>query len=85
MGRARASSSRIAFLDLLRIFAFSSVLIGHKFYPYVVEIVGDPTNHAIPRFAATLLLHALYGGGAGVVVFFFLSGYIITHGKWRGV
>lgn len=77
--RARISSSRIAFLDLLRIFAFLSVLIGHKFYWYFAGIVGDPTIHATPRFAADLVQHAFYGGGAGVVVFFFVSGYIITH------
>ncbi|WP_059417595.1 acyltransferase [Sulfuricella sp. T08] len=74
-----ADSRRIVFLDYLRIFAFVSVLIGHKFYAYVVALSDDPTVHSTPRFIANLLLPFLYGGGAGVVVFFLVSGYIIIH------
>lgn len=73
------NSNRIVFLDYLRIFAFVSVLIGHKFYAYVVAVSNDPTVHSTPRFIASILLPFLHGGGAGVVVFFLVSGYIITH------
>jgi len=72
-------NSRIVFLDYLRIFAFVSVLIGHKFYNYVVAFSNDPTAHSTPRLIANLLLPFLHAGGAGVVVFFLVSGYIITH------
>ncbi|MCM3905234.1 MAG: acyltransferase [Pyrinomonadaceae bacterium] len=73
------NSSRIVFLDYLRIFGFVSVLIGHKFYAYVVALSNDHTVHSTPRFIANLLLPLLSHGGAGVVVFFLVSGYIITH------
>jgi peptidoglycan/LPS O-acetylase OafA/YrhL len=74
-----AANSRIVFLDYLRIFAFVSVLIGHKFYDYVVALSNNDTVHATPRLIASLLLPLIKGGGAGVVVFFLVSGYIITH------
>ena len=70
---------RIAFLDYLRIFAFASVLTGHKFYDYIVAISNDPTMHSTPKVIANILLPLLQGGGAGVIVFFLVSGYIITH------
>ena len=70
---------RIVFLDYLRIFAFASVLVGHKFYDDLAAIARDPGVHATPRFLIDLVLPFVYGGGAGVMVFFFVSGYIITH------
>lgn len=70
---------RIAFLDYLRIFAFISVLIGHKFYDYITAFANNPAVHATPRVIANMLLPLVYGGGAGVVLFFLVSGYIITH------
>ncbi len=72
-------NARIVFLDYLRIFAFASVLIGHKFYPELASIANDPGNHASLRWLVSLLLPVVAGGGAGVVVFFLVSGYIITH------
>ncbi len=73
---AAAPKARIAFLDYLRIFAFASVLVGHKF--------GEPVRMAAERNAdawhwpARLFWPFIEGGGAGVVVFFLVSGYIIT-------
>lgn len=75
---ARAEKKRIIFLDHLRIFAFISVLAGHKFYDQIVSWGNDPTEHAASRLIAWLLLPLIQGGGAGVVVFFLISGYIIT-------
>lgn len=72
-------NNRIDFLDFLRIFAFVSVLIGHKFYSYVEKISNDQSIHSTPRIIAELLMPLFFGGGAGVVVFFLVSGYIITH------
>lgn len=73
-----AQIGRIVFLDYLRIFAFLSVLIGHKFYGYALDFVNNDAAHATPRFIVELLLPLFSGGGAGVVVFFIISGYIIT-------
>lgn len=55
-------NKRMIFLDLLRIFAFISVLIGHNLYNYLPHLLQ-------PFFK---------GGGSGVMVFFLVSGYIIT-------
>lgn len=73
------NTSRIVFLDYLRVFAFVTVLIGHKFYPYLLKLAEDTTAHSTLRALATFLLPFVYEGGAGVVVFFLVSGYIITH------
>lgn len=69
---------RIAFLDYLRIFAFTSVLIGHKFYGYGNAITSNESIHYILRLIVRLILPLFHGGGAGVVIFFIISGYIIT-------
>ena len=73
------NNARFVFLDYMRIFAFVSVLVGHKFYAYVLAVSNDPTIHATARLIASLLLPIFNGGGAGVVVFFLVSGYIILH------
>lgn len=70
--------SRIAFLDYLRIFAFLSVLVGHLFFGDMQRLFSDPSIHATPRFLVGLLMPLCESGGAGVVVFFLISGYIIT-------
>jgi len=77
--RSATAESRILFLDYLRIFAFTSVLVGHKFHGYLEAWVADPAIHATPRALASMLLPFVHGGGAGVIVFFLVSGYIITH------
>lgn len=70
--------TRIAFLDYLRIFAFISVLIGHKFYADIVAAVANNKLHATPKLLLELLMPFVLGGGAGVIVFFLVSGYIIS-------
>lgn len=70
---------RIAFLDYLRVFAFLSVLVGHKFYEPAVALTKNAEIHATPRYLLELALPLFYAGGAGVVVFFLVSGYIIAH------
>jgi len=70
---------RFIFLDWLRIFAFSSVIIGHKFMPELVGAINDPNFHATPKIILFFLYNIVLGGGTGVVVFFMISGYIITH------
>jgi peptidoglycan/LPS O-acetylase OafA/YrhL len=73
------SASRIVFLDYLRVFAFVSVLIGHKFAGQINSFINDPAAHATPKLLMQVLTPFFHGGGAGVVVFFLISGYIITH------
>lgn len=70
---------RIIFLDYLRIFAFTSVLIGHKFYADLLTLSNNDLVHESLRFIIKLSLPLFEGGGAGVIVFFLVSGYIITH------
>lgn len=71
--------SRIEFLDYMRIFAFSSVLLGHKFLPEMQGVVSDSNTHITIKYLFEALLALSFGGAAGVVVFFLTSGYIITH------
>ena len=75
----RSDSGRIIFLDYLRIFAFVSVLIFHKFFVYATAFVGDTSIHATPRLILRSISPLFEFGGAGVVVFFLVSGYIVTH------
>lgn len=77
--RPAQDAGRIAFLDCLRIFAFVSVLVGHKFYPQLQTASADDSVHVTLRYLAQLALPFCQGGGAGVVVFFLVSGYIIAH------
>jgi peptidoglycan/LPS O-acetylase OafA/YrhL len=71
-------TTRIAFLDYLRIFAFISVLIGHKFYADIIAAVANDKLHATPKLLLEWLMPFVFGGGAGVIVFFLVSGYIIS-------
>ena len=72
-------NKRIYFLDYLRIFAFASVLIGHKFNSYLEAISKNETIYSGIRFIARLLIPLFQNGAVGVIVFFLVSGYIITH------
>ena len=72
----RASAERLVFLDWLRIYAFTSVLAGHKFHEPVARAAQAETPWL--RWPARLLWPFIEGGGVGVVVFFLISGYIIT-------
>ena len=73
-------ASRIVFLDYMRIFAFASVLIGHKFYKSLMAALSDPNIHTtLFKTLGEWLAPLCLGGAAGAVVFFLTSGYIITH------
>lgn len=74
------SNQRIVFLDYLRVFAFLSVLIGHKLFTEVSNLINMyPSNHISQQYLINFVSSAFYGGGAGVIVFFMISGYIILH------
>jgi peptidoglycan/LPS O-acetylase OafA/YrhL len=70
--------TRIAYLDYLRIFAFISVLIGHKFTSNITAAIANDKLHATPKLMLEWLIALVHGGGAGVIVFFLVSGYIIS-------
>ncbi|NWD69520.1 acyltransferase [Pseudomonas gingeri] len=72
-------SGRIVFLDYMRIVAFMSVVVGHEFFIYLVNMAQDKSLHATFRYMADMLIPLFQGGAAGVVIFFLSSGYIITH------
>lgn len=72
--------NRIIFLDYLRVFAFISVLVGHKMYAEVSGFINLlPSYHITQQALISFISQLFYGGGAGVVVFFMISGYIILH------
>lgn len=72
-------NSRIIFLDYMRVIAFSLVVLGHKFNKDLSSLANDPSNHITLRWFYGILADASFGGAMGVVVFFLVSGYIITH------
>lgn len=74
----KAASQRLYFLDLLRIVAFVTVLIGHKFQPALRDFVQDAAQPAWLRLPVQWLLPLSDGGAFGVMVFFLVSGFIIT-------
>ncbi|OLF23659.1 hypothetical protein BSP75_00280 [Aeromonas sp. YN13HZO-058] len=70
--------SRIYFLDYLRVFAFLSVLIAHRYYEQLALFANNMDVHITLRLMVSMLSPFIEFGGAGVIVFFFISGYIIT-------
>ncbi|HZP65959.1 MAG TPA: acyltransferase [Rudaea sp.] len=70
---------RIAFLDYLRVFAFVSVFLGHKYFTALSAFASDPSGWYPARLVCAFVLPFLHRGGAGVVVFFLVSGYVIAH------
>lgn len=75
----RNTFDRVVFLDYMRVFAFVSVLVGHKFFDILTLVANSPQQHISIRFLAEAMIPLCQGGAAGVVVFFLTSGYIITH------
>jgi len=70
---------RIVFLDYMRIFAFISVLIGHRMFPDLYYASIDESLHISLRYVLSALVPLAWSGAAGVIVFFITSGYVITH------
>lgn len=71
-----ATGPRVIFLDYLRIFAFVTVLVGHKFDEPLHAAMADPASPW--HWPARALWPWVQGGGVGVLVFFLVSGYVIT-------
>jgi hypothetical protein len=57
-----SDNPRIIFLDFLRIFAFVSVLAGHKFYLQSVALFNDESAHGTLREIMGVVLHLIAGG-----------------------
>lgn len=72
-------SQRVVFLDALRLLAVLSVIVGHKYYQSIAQAADDPGLHVTLRALAQLISPLVFGGAAGVIVFFLISGYIISH------
>lgn len=70
---------RLSFLDLLRVFACMSVLIGHKLYGQYIKYLSDTNHHDSIQIVLEGINPFIQYGGCGLVVFFLISGYIITH------
>lgn len=71
-------SRRIVFLDYMRTLACLIVVIGHKFASDVSAMFENQRNHIIIRELGEILHSVTIGGASGVVIFFLVSGYIIT-------
>ncbi len=63
------------FLEYLRCFAFISVLLGHKFPGGARLNTGEPDAFIN---AYNFFVPMIWNGGTGVIVFFLVSGYVIT-------
>lgn len=66
------------FLDYLRVFACISVIIGHKFNISLLEALNSPALKGVPDFMLSILALFIHGGAA-VVLFFLVSGYVISY------
>lgn len=73
------TNQRIAFLDYMRILAFTLVVMGHKFNIDLLTWANDPNTHTTLQYTYKLLSDASLGGAMGVVIFFLVSGYIIPY------
>ncbi|MFS1909233.1 acyltransferase family protein [Vibrio lentus] len=69
---------RIVFLDYLRVFAFITVVVAHKFYNMLEQAIVGSQLPSYLNYISLTILSAFQGGGTGVIVFFLVSGYIIT-------
>lgn len=76
---AAGKPDRLIFIDYLRIFAFASVLIGHRFVDGLNAVLDDANTHALVRWLVRMVIPLVRDGSAGVTVFFITSGYIIAH------
>lgn len=73
------NNKRILFLDYLRTLAFITVIIGHKYGVKLSELRTDETLHITLRQACELIYSLCVSGALGVIIFFMISGFIITY------
>ncbi|UTJ49373.1 acyltransferase [Atlantibacter subterranea] len=73
------NNKRILFLDYLRVLAFITVIIGHKYGVMLSQLRYDETLHITLRQASEIIYSLCVSGALGVIVFFMISGFIITH------
>ena len=73
---------RFVFLDYLRIFAATSVFFGHIMSGILTKYIDSNQfrhEHVFYWEFLSLIQYVSQMGGSGVIVFFLISGYIITH------
>lgn len=73
---------RFVFLDYLRIFAATSVFFGHIMSGILTKYIDSSQfrhEHVFYWEFLSLIQYVSQMGGSGVIVFFLISGYIITH------
>ncbi len=74
---------RFVFLDILRIFASFSVVLGHNFSGFFQSYIETRSHFSYyDLFILNIVLFLQFiteMGGSGVIVFFLISGYIIRH------
>lgn len=73
------NTKRILFLDYLRVLSFVTVIIGHKYGVFLRDHRYDETLHVTLRHACQILYSICAAGALGVVLFFMISGYIISY------
>jgi peptidoglycan/LPS O-acetylase OafA/YrhL len=73
------NKERIVFLDYLRIIATVSVAIGHLFNHFFDVWSQNLSFNLFIRKIIYFIQYFSIGGASGVVLFFLISGYIITH------
>lgn len=80
MNKLSNGDQKLLFLEYLRVVAFLSVFAGHLF-PIELNAIQDVANS---NFAFLLQSDFLWRGGAfGVVLFFLISGFVITLAAMR--
>lgn len=77
-------AQRLGHLEGLRGVAALAVMLGHllgAFWPTIVFGSPETAHHALEMamFDAPGFVHALYNGGFAVLIFFVLSGYVLTY------
>lgn len=56
-------TKRIEFLDFIRIYAFLSVIVGHKFYNQLSLLADDQSLHMTVRCTAQFFMPLCINGG----------------------
>ncbi len=77
---AQKSGHTIIFLEYCRIYAFMAVFISHKFPQWAhIQLIGHSDAERLISMIYNAFMPSLTNGQGGVIMFFFISGYIIAN------